>query len=87
MAWYLDDCSGDFRMFDHGDYSEALRHAKLALDAARDFERKSGWRPFWADSVEIRKGPVSADREYNGKCEARNAHILKTTTLHRKFKA
>lgn len=87
MAFYLDDCNGVLIEYDNDELPEAITKAQLALESARDFESKMGFRPFWADAVEIRRGPQSLGREWNGQCEARNAAIVEGSKTHRTFKA
>lgn len=87
MAYYLDNCEGVLIEYGNGELPEAIKRAQAARDAARDFESKMGFRPFWADAVEIRKGKAGLGREWNGQCEARNAAIVAGSKVYRRFKA
>jgi hypothetical protein len=87
MAYYLDDCSGALIEYGPDELKEAVEIAKHAVQSARDFEAAAGFRPFWADAVEIRRGKPRLGSRWNGNHEERNAEIVKNTKVYRRFKA
>lgn len=87
MAYYLDNGEGVLVEYENSELPDATAKAQAAIEAARDFESKMGFRPFWADAVEIRKGPKALGSEWNGQVEARNAAIVAGSKVYRRFKA
>jgi hypothetical protein len=54
MAYYVDTCDG--RLIECDTLAEARDHIARAEEAARAFEAKMGFLPFWFKAAEIRKG-------------------------------
>lgn len=87
MAYYLDTCNGTLIEYDNSELQDAIAQAETALESARDFQAKTGFRPFWADAIEIRKGPKRLGADWHGHCEARNAAIVEGSKVFKRFTA
>lgn len=87
MAYYLDTCDGSLVEYSNDELPYAIEQAERALESARDFQAKTGFRPFWADAVEIRKGPKKLGADWHGYGEARNAAIVEGSKVFKRFSA
>ena len=83
MAYYTDTCDGNLIEYDPCDLWDAKIICEHALQSARDFETRMGFRPFWADAVEIRRGKAGLGSNAGSE---RNAKIVAQTTLFKGFK-
>jgi hypothetical protein len=55
MAYYADTCDGRLVLCDNA--AEARARVAEARQAAREFEAKTGFLPFWFHAAEVRRGP------------------------------
>lgn len=56
MMYYVD--TGAESLTPCYEYGEARDVALIAMQSAREFLARNGWLPFWAHTVEIRRGNV-----------------------------
>lgn len=83
MAYYTDTCNGRLIEYAHDELDDAKEAVENELQKARDFEARMGFRPFYADAMEIRRGKPELGYDLPG--ESGNKNIVDNTTIFRRY--